>query len=221
MAVLTLVGCRDTEASGSGSESAPGDGIQGDLPPVTQTISELFVTDGEIDGLTKTVFRTNDKKYWTYEGATLWTVWGGSTGSFSSRTVKLTKTSGHSSGGYGIVFCHGEYEIDGKQTQVMLVVMINNDGQYLVGKTVGGVFTDFGWWKSTSYINKSPGFLNEIKLDYSGGRYVLRINGYEVDSFSDDSYPILSGGKNGYIVVISPYDNFPTSFVDVYFLEAR
>jgi hypothetical protein len=215
LAAIAIIGCGET--------GAPEQKPEGENPPPLVTMDELFVAEGEEGGLAKTVFRTNDVKYWRHEGATLWSVWGSGEKEFSSRTVKAAKTSGHSGGGYGVVFCQGEYEVGGKPTPAMLVVMINNNGQYIVGKVVGGEFTDFGWWKTSPYISTSAGFLNEISVEYNAEdkEYSLKINGNEVEQFSDDEYPTLHGGKNGYIAVITPYDNFPSSFVNVYYLEAR
>ena len=183
--------------------------------------NDLYVSE-EIDGgLTKTTFTTNDTKYLSYEGMTMWTVWGEDVINFSSRTVKMAKSEGYSGGGYGIVFCHDEYEVEGNNKHAMLIVMINNDGQYIIGKAVGGVFTDFGWWKSTPHLKKGLGISNELKVIYEEDKYCLIINGEEVERFRDDEEPCLRNGKNGYIVVITPFDNFPASRVNVYFFEER
>ena len=192
-------------------------------PPPLVWIDELFSEENIGNGITQTVFRTNDTKYRTREGTTMWTVWDEGSGDFESRTVGMTKSSGYSGGGYGMVFCHGEYEIDGDFIHAMLVIMINNDGQYIVGKVTGGVFTDFGWWKTTPHITKSAGYFNELKVDYiqETGKYRLEINGYEIEHFSDDNFPALRSGRNGYIAVITPFDNFPWSGVDIYFREEK
>jgi hypothetical protein len=50
---------------------------------------------------------------------------------------------------------------------------------------------------------------------------LLEINGYEIERFRDEGEPSLSVGRNGYIVVITPYDKFPESGIDVYFVERR
>jgi hypothetical protein len=188
-------------------------------------MDEMFVSEEEDAGAnrTRTVFRTNDKRYWTLNGMTVWTVWDGGETDFDSRTVTMGKSIGYSGGGYGVVFCQGEYEVKGIKTPVMLVVMINNEGQYIIGKAVGGVFTDIGWWKASPYLRRGSGAANEVRVFYEAGNseYCLEINGYVIENFRDDGVPALRGGKNGYIVVITPYDKFPESGIDVYFMEER
>jgi len=214
-AVLILTGCQEGYIP------------EGTNYPETTTpyslANELFVSEDYGGGITRTVFRTNDVKYWTLEGLTMWTVWGEGEAEFDSRTVKMAKSLGYTGGGYGIVFCHGEYDVEGKLTPAMLVVMINSEGYYIIGKVQGGIFKDFGWWKATPYINKSAGYLNELTVSYEdgSGEYILKINGNEIERFRDDSEPVLRGGRNGYIVVITPFDRFPNSGIDVYFLEER
>ena len=194
-----------------------------EAPPPYFHAEELFLSEDYGDGMTRTVFKTNDVKYWTLEGLTMWTVWGEGEAEFDRRTVKIAKTRGYAGGGYGIVFCHDEYNVGGKKTPAMLVVMINGEGYYLIGKVQGGIFKDFGWWKTTPYINKSAGYYNEVTVRYEkgNGEYVLEINGSEIERFRDESEPALRGGKNGYIAVITPFDKFPDSGIDVYFLEKR
>ena len=194
-----------------------------ETPPPYFLAEELFVSEDNGEGITRTVFRTNDMRYWTLEGLTMWTVWGESEAEFEKRTVKMAKSRGYAGGGYGIVFCHGEYNVEGIQTPAMLVVMINNEGYYIIGKVQGGIFNDFGWWKATPYLNKSAGYLNEVTVSYEkgNGEYILEINGNEIERFRDDNEPALRGGKNGYVVVITPFDKFPDSGIDVYFLEER
>jgi len=194
-----------------------------ETPPPYFHAEELFASEDYGDGMTRTVFKTNDVKYWTLEGLTMWTVWGEGEAEFGRRTVRIAKVRGYSGGGYGMVFCHGEYNIGGKKTPAMLMVMINSDGYYIIGKVQGGIFKDFGWWKTTPYINKSAGYLNEITVSYEkeNGEYILEINGIEIERFRDDNEPALRGGRNGYVVVITPFDKFPDSGIDVYFLEER
>ena len=210
---LLLIGCPDSYTP---ERKPPAE----DMPPFLWG-DELFVSEDVGGGLTRTVFRTNDKQYWTYEGMTMWTVWGDGEDIFDSRTVTMGKSTGYSGGGYGIVFCHGEYEVEEKLTLAMLVVMVNNEGQYIIGKAIGGIFNDIGWWKSTPYLHRGTGATNELTMSYEkeNGEYCLTINGYEIERFRDDSAPALRKGKNGYIAVITPFDKFPESGIDVYYLE--
>jgi hypothetical protein len=47
--------------------------------------------------------------------------------------------------------------------------------------------------------------------------FTLKINTVTVRQFTDGEPPHLTGGKTGYIVVISPLDDFPKAEVDVLF----
>jgi hypothetical protein len=102
-------------------------------------VEEMFVEVGAEGGKRETEFRTNDKRYWRWEGVTVWTVWGeeGVEEEFEGRTVEMGKVAGDAGGGYGIVLCQGEREVGGKEEKTMLVVMINNRGEYLIGEVVG------------------------------------------------------------------------------------
>ncbi|MDR2965507.1 MAG: hypothetical protein LBU88_07005 [Treponema sp.] len=190
--------------------------------PTAERVDDIFVINTNEFGQEYYIFRTNDEKYWKPEGMTIWTVFEQVDEPFTSRTVTMAKPVGYSSegGGYGIVFCHGEYEIDGKIEPVMLVVMINNNEQYIVGKTIGGVFHDYGWWKKTTHLKQGAGTKNKVTVNReSDGEFHIIINDNFVDSFRDNEFPQLSGGKNGYIVVITPFDSFPSPGIDVYFEE--
>jgi hypothetical protein len=212
-AALLLGGCADTYT--------PEQKTSEEKPSLIR-VDELFVPGGIEDGRTQTVFATNDERFWTHEGMTLWTVWGNGSKAFDSRTVLMGKSLGYSGGGYGMVFCQGEHEVNGERKPAMLVVMINNEGYYIIGKAVGGVFTDFGWWKATPYLQRGSGALNEVAVTYEeeSGGYRLDINGYFIERFRDDDEPALRGGRDGYIVVITPFDQFPQSSVAAYFKEA-
>ena len=196
-------------------------GVPEPLPPVAWA-DELFEAELQEDGKTKTIFKLNDTKYWTTEGSTIWTVWG-EVEPFRERTVSMSKSDGYTSGGYGIVFCHDEYEVEGKKASAMLLVMINNEGQFITGKAIDSVFTPYGWWKDTPYLLRVAGSINTIKVLYDDDKneYCLEINGHEVDRFLDTTSPVLRDGRNGYVVVVTPYDNFPITGVDVYFIEEQ
>ena len=202
---------------------APPSGGEREIPPPAVWADGMFEEEEIENGVTKTVFRTNDEKFRTSEGSTVWTVRGEKSEIFASRTVKAAKASGNSSGGYGIVFCHDTYVVGGNAVQAMLVAMINNDGGYITGKAVGSAFTPFGWWKTSPFVNRIPGSANEITVSYDEEKdeYVLSINGNETERFKDGSEPFLRKGRNGYVVVITPFDNFPVTGIDVSFFEGK
>jgi len=214
IAALAIFGCTN--------DASEPDPQPEDIPPFVW-LDDLFVSEVDEDGITKTNFRTNDVRYWDYEGTTIWTTWGEMGTIFDSRTVRMAKSSGFSGGGYGVVFCKSEHEIEGVETHAMLVVMINNQRQYIIGKKVGGIFIDFGWWKTTPYLNMGAGATNEITIFYdeNNQEYCLEINRREIERFSDDNFPVLRSGRNGYIVVITPFDNFPASWININFWEKR
>jgi len=198
-----------------------------DPPPFTEA-SLLFESEELANGRTLTIFRTNDLQYWTHEGMTLWSVFGHGEDPFTSRSVTVAKSSGSTLGGYGIVFCHGIHEIEIEDEEnifvpAMFVVMINNDGYFITGKAVGGVFNDFGWWRTSNLLRKGDGTENEITVTYdeTEEEFSLYFNGQFQESFKDDGMPVLTGGRNGYIAVITPFDNFPAVGIDVYFEEEK
>ena len=214
-AIILIIGCSDMHLSRDNI-------FPEDLPPFIR-VEELFESERDENGITRTTFSTNDRRFWTLEGMTIWTVWGDSDAPFTSRTVMMSKPNGFYGGGYGLVICQGEHEIDGVYVPVMLVVMINNNGQYIIGKAVGGVFTDFGWWQSTPHLNSSAGAPNSVTvtLDTAEDEFILIINGYEVERFRDTENPVLRSGRSGYIVVTTPFDNFPHTWVIVHFWEEK
>jgi hypothetical protein len=83
------------------------------------------------------------------------------------------------------------------------------------------VYEDIGWWKTSAYLNRGMGAENEVGVSYEeeSGEYKIEINGKEAERFMDEGEPVLKGGRNGYIAVITPYDKFPESGIDVYFEE--
>jgi len=193
-----------------------------EIPPPIWS-DELFEPEVGEGGITTTVFRTNDPRHWNQEGSTTWTVWGDTETVFNSRTVSMAKTSGDPRGGFGIVFCQGDHEINGRLFPAMLVVMINTVGEYIIGKATGGVFTDFSWWQSTPHLNRGLGSSNEITVTYDedNGQFILIINGHEIERFRDDNEPRLRNGRNGYITVITPFDNFPVTGINILFWENK
>jgi hypothetical protein len=185
--------------------------------------SELFEEAGVESGLTVTRMRTNDTENWTRQGYTLWTAWGADNlAPFTDRTVEVSKPKGYSGAGYGVVICQGTRIVEGKTTITMLTVMINNNGQYALGKVIGGGYEDILWWTGSPYINSiGAGSPTTIRVSYDGVKFWLYFNNMFVRNFADNIEPVHSGGRNGYIVVIAPADKFPEEEVEVYFKEAK
>jgi hypothetical protein len=217
LSALVLAGCSTPYRGDEEEETETGTGvIQAD---------DLFVSTVQEDGRTKTVFRTNDEKYWSWKGATVWTVWeaGASAQPFTGRTVEMGKVNGYEGGGYGMVFCQGERAVGGKTEKTMLLVMINNRGEYMIGEVIGSQFTEYEWWKTSPHLNRNAGAKNEVTVtfDAAAEEFSLFLNGVLTETFRDDGEPVHREGRNGYLAVITPYDRFPVEDVDIYFIESR
>jgi hypothetical protein len=186
-------------------------------------VSELFEEMGTTEaGETVTRFYTNDREFWTQQGFTAWTVWGDEgPEDYSSRKVKVSKSHGSASAGYGLVLCQGTREVDGREIPTMLTVMINNEGKYAVGEVIGGRYESLVWWTATTRLQQGVGAPNVLEVRAGESGIELIINGEEETEIVDDTEPKHRGGKNGYIVVIAPMDTFPADSVDVQFTEER
>ena len=150
--------------------------------------SELFI-EGEpnIDGEVTTRLHTNDENYWGLNGCTLWTAWGdeGIDDIFTERVVKMSKVKGDMTAGYGLVICHGERNVNGILVETMLMVMINNSGEYTIGKVRGGLYEVVEWWKGDKAILSGIGAPNEIKVYKDDESFVVEANGLEITRFVD------------------------------------
>jgi hypothetical protein len=79
-------------------------------------------------------------------------------------------------------------------------------------------------WTASTDLKKGYGQENMLRVDYDPApgeeHYSLYINGGLPIPFRDDAPPYhFAGGGNGYIVVISPLDDFSTTPVHVIFQE--
>lgn len=192
-------------------------------PSPIKQVDDLFVVadvdgDGVDDGYRLT---TNDAAFWGPYGYTLWALKGAEQAPFTSREVELCKTSGDDSAGYGMVICHYE-DADPGIGETMLVVMINMNRQYIVGEVIGAEFRQVVAWTSSEALLAGKGQTNKVRVDYDGvlKEYTLWLNGAEAKKFRDDEAPVHGmGGDNGYIVVISPLDEFPAVPVQVMFRD--
>lgn len=179
-----------------------------------QEESSMFEKDEQNETFT---FETNDTKYLGANGWTLWTVPNVNTSeSFNPVAVEVIKESGRTEAGFGLVFC--EQEIEGKP--FMLAVLINANGYYTVGKVSDGVFCHINdGWKNSSFINKGYGIKNTISVAYDTGakNFILKINGYEITSFTVSEQISFKNSKSGFAVVIANNENFPSKPVRVTF----
>ena len=102
----------------------------------------------------------------------------------------------------------------------MLAVLINANGYYTVGKVSDGVFCHInGGWKNSNFINKGYGIKNTISVAYDTGtrNFILKINGYEITSFTVSEQISFKNSKSGFAVVIANNENFPGNPVRVTF----
>ena len=162
-------------------------------------------------------FETNDTKYLTADGWTIWTVPNvNATESFEPLSVEAVKESGITEAGFGIVFC--VQKIEGRP--FMLTVLINASGYYTAGKVFDGAFSHIsGGWKSSGFINRGCGIKNTIAVSYDAGtkNFLLKINGYEITSFTVSEQIAFKGSRSGFAVVIADNENFPGKPVRVTF----
>jgi hypothetical protein len=200
-------------AAGCPGPYRPGVDIPNDTGELEEN-AELFVEDDDDPGTF--TFDTNDSAYWSSSGYTLWAMDGAERDPFVSRTVRMYKSSGNDWAGYGLVLCHYDTE-DPAFGETMLVVMINNKREYIVGEVVDGTFNAFFGWTISLALNEGSGVPNAIGIERVNEEFILYLNGDEACTFRDDEDPLHEGGRDGFIVVVSPQDRFPQIPVTVHF----
>jgi hypothetical protein len=207
--IIYLAGCPVTQDLGN-----PDSGIE---DTTIEEVSDLFQEDPPDSGIF--VFQTNSSSYWGPYGYTLWSRDGGeSQNPLSQYEVTVSKISGNDTAGYGIVFCN-YVSADPDVGQTMLTVMINNSKEYIIGEVIGANFEVIEPWTFTECLLEGYNQTNTIKVSYNNGSGImtLYLNGTEVSTFRDEEAPFHTGGHNGFIVVISPLDNFPANPVHIIF----
>jgi hypothetical protein len=146
-------------------------------------------------------------------GYTLWTL-RGAEGILGYRTLRLRKPAGSNIAGYGMVLCYKIRLVEGETVPVMLMVMINNSGQYGIGKVIDGTLSYISPWTVSSALNVGSGQENTMTVQYnSDNEYLLKFNGTSIREFECDGE-----GRNGYVAVITPTDLNGTD-VEVWFKE--
>lgn len=191
----------------------------GNSPPYVpdDTIEQVDDLFKSVDALTTTI-TTNNEAYWSPYGYTLWALTDKVPDqSFSDRTVELSKQSGDSVAGYGLVICHDYREGYG---YTMITAMINTMGRYTIGKVIGAKYESVVDWTNCDKLVKGKGSTNKIRLTYDSTEktYTLYINDFEMQAFNVTN-PVQESGRSGYIVVISPQDDFPGVPLSVSFIE--
>jgi len=211
--VTLLVSC---PLPGVGSSGDPGQGTGG-TGGTPEQHDELFVQQSDPASW---LFTTCDSAYWGPTGYTLWSLPLGATDPFVQREVTLVKTSGNAWAGFGVAFCH--VDPGAGESESMLLVMINTQQQYSAGEVSGSHYSPYTTptWVTHASLARGYGVPNTVTVTReAGGLFTLYLNQVSAMTFHDGRTPRPGGGGNGYLVVISPQDSFPTSPVCVTFTE--
>lgn len=206
-ALLSIVSC---SLSSAGTDwEYPG----GDTP--YEEATSLFA-EGDAGRVT---FSTNAASYNSARGYTVWAGIEGLAvpegGPFGEATCEVSKEAGDANAGYGLVFCRGR-NVSGDDS--MYVLMINARRQFAVGKAVNARYDPIRSWTETPALLPGWGAANRLRVarDAERSRFTVWCNGTAVCEFEDDA-EVGSDGGAGYLVVISPYDDFPETTVKVVF----
>ena len=191
------------------SPLAAPDGTGDHKPSPIEKNTRLFA-DGETPG--ELVFETNESRYARPYGKSFWFPAGNIQSPFVEWGVTAGKESGRTEGGFGVVIC----DIGTS----MLTVMIRIDGYYQVAEIVKGDYVPRDAWRFHPAIVRDYGNRNRIDVSRaSNGVFTLRINDQKITTFVDDEAPIHTGGRQGYLVVSSPLEDFPRIPLKVIFRE--
>lgn len=182
-----------------------------------EEVSELFKIQENKEENETYVFETNDTKYLSGTGYTLWTEKiKNESSNFSGITVTTCKESGNQEAGFGLIFC--SQKIDEKS--FMLTVLINAKGYFAIGKVIDGTFSHINnGWKECKTLHTGFGVKNTISVLYNleSKSFELKLNGEKVASFTTNENITFKDSYSGYVVVISDNENFPASSVKVIF----
>jgi len=162
-------------------------------------------------------FKTNDPDYYTNHGATAWYINSEQAATeFTSREVALTKFSGNAGAGFGLI-CG--YRIDPVYGATMLVLLINTEREYYIAEITENLIETIVPWKESLLLSRGYNQHNVVRLEYTAKQFTLYFNGQLETEFRDDAEPFHDSGKNGYMAVISPLDDFPAIPVEIQFEE--
>ncbi len=183
----------------------------------TVTISKSTTLFNKESNSNEYVFETNDEKYITPSGYTLWTTTKTNNAqAFETITTKTCKQSGTNEAGYGIIFCEQQIE----DNHFMLTVLINTRGFYTIGKVTNGTFIHINkGWKSSNNLNKGYGIYNQLEVTHNSNTntFTLFINGCETATFTIEEKILFKDSNSGYVVVIADNEQFPEVPVKVLF----
>ncbi|CAD7837755.1 hypothetical protein S1OALGB6SA_1358 [Olavius algarvensis spirochete endosymbiont] len=188
-----------------------GDGIPSGGVQVVEKLFEHSADTGSYR------LHTNDKQFSRLYGSSVWLPLSANPQNpFDVWRVTVSKSSGEENAGYGIVLCQ---QMVSNDVEAMLTVMIRVDRYYQIGKVIGKKYTKLTGWKYSRNLNGGYGIVNEIEVERGSGEWVLSFNGEETERFKDEEEPMLEGGIQGFLAVISPLERFPSIPVDIKFKE--
>ena len=173
--------------------------------------STLFKQD--MENLQEYLFSTADKNLAGSTGTTFWVVCEkdfNDSLEFRDFSAEVTKISGNSKAGYGLVFCQNENE---KNEQSLLCVLINVNGFYSIGKLSENCFEKINEWTYSENLN--TGYTsNLISVQKKEDKYQIYFNGNLETSFFDNKKILIPGGR-GFVAVVSSEEKFPEQSVKI------
>jgi hypothetical protein len=206
----------DNGGNDGGGGTQPGNGDGGtdgggtDSGGSIQEMSELF----EQDETGRFIFFLNEQQY-QGKSYTFWKYlnreWKAETG----MSMELAKESGNYFGGYGFFFAGGNVAGYGES---MLVLLIQKDGNYTIGKVVEGEYYEvIVPWENSVYLRKGYGVKNTVgvRWDSQSGFYIITLNGMDETRFRDTKAPVCTGSRVGIVAVLTSIEQFPQSAVKV------
>ena len=169
----------------------------------TEPLNNLFNLEKDTEGKSFYEFKSNNFSFLSDTGYTIFT------DQFDDDEIlcDVIKNDGSNAGGYGVVFNFYEE----KETRSFLVVMINGNRSYCIGKVENNKFIFIvPWIYSYEYIK--PATENnsiEIKHDDSSKEYQIYINGNLIQNVDVTS----NVEKTGFVCVITPVEDFEHGYV--------
>lgn len=163
-------------------------------------------------------FALNDPQYSSSKGYTFLNILESST-VLDEIEFSAVKESGSLSCGYGIAF---DFNSDVNSTAIsnttFLCVLIRISGEYAIGKVTNGQYTPIYEWTKCSALKTGVGIDNIMKVSKQEGQWKITFNDNSdlsilLSSKSNNSELL----KHGFIVVVSPNENFPITSVKVRF----
>lgn len=163
------------------------------------------------------VYKTNDRVNQSNSGRTFFYSLGSET-VMTAFEAEIVKVSGYGAGGAGLFFCASGSEASGDLSGYF--VSIDTQGYYTIRAMNKNKVETVTPWSPTAQLVQGYGQVNRLKVEYLGAnRFKLSINGVEVTTFPAEpaQFVQLTGGRYGYSVGVSAYEQFPAVPLEVKF----